>query len=180
MLRQFLFTLLFLFGITVIITCTSAYYSNRSSNISEAILKDNYNSVVYTKDMLKAISMTNDSKGIDFNSFEKSLKLQQNNITEKGEKELTDALTREYFLLKKDSHPGDRKISVDKLLFGIMELNMKALEDRSHEANISAQILFTYFIVAFILFVIIAVILIAKSRPLEKNDIKTYHSNIEV
>src|SRR5471030_320846 len=109
--------------------------------------------------------MSDDRKGIDFTSFDDVLKLQQNNITEKGEKELTDALVQEYYLLKKDSNSNDRKLSVNKLLYGIMELNMKALEDRSHEANHSAQLFFTYFIVAVVLFVLIAMLLITKSRP---------------
>jgi CHASE3 domain sensor protein len=174
--RQILFSFLFLFGVTVIITGASAYYANRTSNISKVILKDNYNSVVYTKDMLKALSFANDANVIDFGLFEKSLKLQQNNITEKGEKELTDSLTSQFTKLKSDPHSTLLVAAVRDYLYKVMELNMNALETRSREANHSAQLFFNYFLVSIILFVIIAVVLVVKFRPPSEND--KYKSDI--
>ena len=170
-LRQLLIALLFFCGLTVIITGTSAYYSNRSSTLSEAILNDNYNSIIYGKDMLKALSYRDDEKGIDFTSFEAALKLQQNNITEKGEKEVTDALIQEYYYLKKDSGSKEHIFATSKLIYGVIEINMKALEDKSHKANITAQEFFNYFLVAVTLFVIIAVLLVVKFRSSQVKEI---------
>ncbi len=114
--------------------------------------------------MLKALSFRDDQKGIDFTAFENALKLQQNNITEKGEKELTDALTQEYYNLKKDSGSKEHIYGTSKLVYGVIEMNMKALEDKSNQARITSQEFFKYFLGAATLFIIIAVLLIVKFR----------------
>lgn len=167
--RQIIIGLIFLFGVAVIVTGMATYYTGKQAKEEEAILKDNFNSVVYTKDMLKTLSYTNDANVIDFNVFEKNLKLQQNNITEKGEKELTDGLSLEFNNLKIDKHSIVIIASIREYLYKIMEMNMKAMEEKSGVAISTAQTFFTYFLVTGVLFLILFVFIMLK---LPKPEVK--------
>jgi two-component system, NtrC family, sensor histidine kinase KinB len=168
--RQIVAGLIFLFGVAVIVTGMATYYTGKQAKESEAILKDNYNSVVYTKDMLKDLSYTNDANVIDFDLFEKSLKLQQNNITEKGEKEFTDALTSEFNKLKTEPHSTIFVASMRDYLYKIMEVNLKAIEEKSGVAINTAQTFFTYFIVTGVLFLILFLFILFKLPKSEPKD----------
>jgi len=167
--RQIIIGLIFLFGVAVIVTGMATYYTGKQAKEEEAILKDNFNSIVYTKDMLKTLSNTNDANVIDFTLFEKSLKLQQNNITEKGEKELTDDLTSEFNNLKSDRHSVIIIASIRGDLYKIMELNMKAMEEKSGVAISTGQTFFTYFLVTGVLFLILFVFIMLR---LPKSEVK--------
>jgi|ERR1035437_4154222 hypothetical protein len=160
--RQIVAGLIFLFGIAVIVTGMSTYYTGKQAKEAELILKDNYNSVVYTKDMLKILSENDEAKGIDIPAFEKSLTLQQNNITEQGEKELTDEVTMEFNQLKHDKHSAEKKSSLNQAVIKVMEVNLKAIEEKSGVAINTAQTFFTYFIVTGVLFLILFVFIIVK------------------
>ena len=166
--KQIIIGLIFLFGVAVIITGMATYYTGKQAKEEEAILKDNFNSIVYTKDMLKTLSNTNDAN-VDFTLFEKSLKLQQNNITEKGEKELTDDLTSEFNNLKSDRHSAVIIASIREYLYKIMELNMKAMEEKSGVAISTGQTFFTYFLVTGVLFLILFVFIMLR---LPKSEVK--------
>ena len=169
--RQIVAGLIFLFGVAVIITGMATYYTGKQAGESEAILKDNYNSVVYTKAMLKNLSENDEAKGIDFPAFEKALKLQQNNITEKGEKELTDDVTMEFNQLKHDKHSLEMISSLNKAVIKVMEVNLKGIEDKSGVAINTAQTFFTYFIITGALFLILFIFIILKLPKSEvKND----------
>jgi NtrC-family two-component system sensor histidine kinase KinB len=167
--RQIIIGLVFLFGVAVIVTGMATYYTGKQAKEEEAILKDNFNSVVYTKDMLKTLSYTNDANVINFDLFEKNLKLQQNNITEKGEKELTDALTSEFNNLKIDKHSPVMVESIREYLYKIMELNLRAIEVRSGVAINTAQTFFTYFLITGVMFLILFVFIMLR---LPKSEVK--------
>jgi signal transduction histidine kinase len=167
--RKILAGLLFLFSLSALITCIAAYNTLKLANDSEAILKDNYNSVVYAKNMLKDISFP-----IDVASFEIALKAQQKNITEKGEKELTDSISNKFLQLKND--PKKASNALHPLLFQLMELNMKAIEQKNEQAQNTAHNVFVYLIITGLLFVVVAFIFIIKfpayiAVPIIKRDI---------
>lgn len=106
---------LFLIIFSLIFLCS--FYVQDLSKKSENILKDNYNSLVYTKNMFIAIddmkaaitssSFNSDKKNNDHyirlfetarTEFEKNKKLENNNITEIYEKEYNDILNKNYDL----------------------------------------------------------------------------------
>ncbi|MCE9538768.1 MAG: PAS domain-containing sensor histidine kinase, partial [Bacteroidetes bacterium] len=85
--------LLFLFTLSIIITGISAYSTKKLANDSNAILMNNYTSIVHSKNMLKELSLiVKDSEKFNTTIFENILALQQANITEQGEKDLTDSV----------------------------------------------------------------------------------------
>lgn len=75
----------------------SFFYFNRLSEDSKEIVKDNYETLNYSRDMLKELDAfnSNDSTAA-FNAFEINLQLQEKNITEPGEEELTVSLRKNF------------------------------------------------------------------------------------
>ncbi|MGD0552173.1 MAG: hypothetical protein ABSB25_05920 [Sedimentisphaerales bacterium] len=107
----------FLFAIIFALAFFCSYYVDKLSEEADSILKNNYDSIVYSKNMLSALDDTRtsisstifnpgDSKKLsDYYShlfetsrtdFEKNLKAENNNITEIHEKDYVDTLNRDY------------------------------------------------------------------------------------
>ncbi len=97
----------FFFVIIAGISILSAYHLSNLSKKTDAILKENHFSVIYARDMAEYLTNINqeitrsyvsgsitDSNLIDnsFASFEKSLRLEKNNITEAGEDKLASGI----------------------------------------------------------------------------------------
>lgn len=127
-----------LFVMIVLLTTLSIFYINKLSNDSKNILVANYNTIDYCRKMEIAL---NDGIEIPNNKklFLNSLQLQQKNITELGEKELTDELWNHFQELV--VKPQDTTIlkEVRNDISAIMLLNMQAIERKSNIANITAQ-----------------------------------------
>jgi hypothetical protein len=106
-----------LFAIILALAFFCSYYVGKLSEEAGSILKNNYDSIVFSKNMLAALDDTKtsisstifnpgDSKKLsDYYSqlfeagrtdFEKNLKAENNNITEIHEKEYVDTLNRDY------------------------------------------------------------------------------------
>ncbi|HVN25073.1 MAG TPA: hypothetical protein VMT71_13960 [Syntrophorhabdales bacterium] len=103
----------FLFFIIFALAAFCSYYVGTLGQESERILKDNYDSLVYARNMVAGLediktsvtvamytSRTSEHYARLFESgkklFEENLKLERNNITEVHEKEYVEALTQEY------------------------------------------------------------------------------------
>jgi hypothetical protein len=107
----------FLFLIIFALAFFCAYYVDKLSGEADNILKDNYDSIVYSRNMMSALDdmrtsisssifNPNDNKKLtDYYSqlfeagrieFEKNLKAEKNNITEIHEKEYADTLNSDY------------------------------------------------------------------------------------
>ena len=107
----------FLFAIIFALAFFCSYYVGKLSEEADSILKDNYDSIVYSKNMLSSLDDTRTSiSSTIFNpgdnkklsdyylhlfetgrtDFEKNLKAENNNITEIHEKEYVDTLNRDY------------------------------------------------------------------------------------
>lgn len=127
-----------LFVMIILLTTLSIFYINKLSNDSKNILVANYNTIDYCRKMEIAL---NDGIEIPNNKklFLNSLQLQQKNITELGEKELTDELWNHFQELV--VKPQDTTIlkEVRNDISAIMLLNMQAIERKSNIANITAQ-----------------------------------------
>jgi len=130
------------------------------SNDTENILVDNYNTLDYARKMLVILDeLPTDSSTIG--KFEINLKQQQNNITEIGEKELTDKLAQDVERLKSNYNHTSTYALLRKDLTDLMFLNMLAIERKSNIAKVTAKestwwiaITGTFcFIIAFTLFV---------------------------
>jgi hypothetical protein len=117
--KKLTFGLGFLFLIIIVLAIFCSYYVGQLSRDAENILKDNYNTLVYSKNMIRALEDTrtavtnivfnpaNDQQTSDYylklfeagkTEFDSSLKAENNNITEIHEAEYVSALNKDYVL----------------------------------------------------------------------------------
>lgn len=112
----FLFTLLLLVG------GTGLYYLNKTISEQRNILKDNYETIEYTRNMLQALDSTD---GI--NHFENNLSKQEKNITEPGEGEATAALREHFNVYRKGSRSEKIITDIRNDINQIMQMNLAAI-----------------------------------------------------
>ena len=120
---------IFLFALLIVVGTVSFFYFNRLSEDSKEIVKDNYETLNYSRDMLKELDAfnSNDSTAA-FNAFEINLQLQEKNITEPGEEELTVSLRKNFNELR-------QKVRVD----AFPALILKAIDKKNQAVQTSAQ-----------------------------------------
>ncbi|MBO9619491.1 MAG: HAMP domain-containing protein [Niabella sp.] len=126
-----------LFLMIVLLTAMSTIFINRLSGDTQNILVANYNTLDYSREMQIALD-NNINKPENLNLFESNLKLQQKNITEVGEQELTDNLTRNFSALKQTASDSSLIRAVRKDISNIMLLNMQAIQRKSEVAGKTA------------------------------------------
>ena len=146
----------------------SAYYMNKLSNETGAILKENYLSVVYAREISGSLTdinqeitncfLTNkhsDSLFLkqEFKIMYKSLESEKNNITEPGEGKLVSDLEseiNEYHVsvaeFSKSPQPASNLLNLQKK-FGVLyqqllqlsQMNGKAIEVKTNDTKVSSQ-----------------------------------------
>jgi NtrC-family two-component system sensor histidine kinase KinB len=169
---RFTLGMIFLFLIILVLAVFSGYYINKLSNKTSAILKENYLSVVYAREMSEGIininheittsfltKMNADSLRIlkELNLISKSLSLEKNNITEPGEDKLVSGIESDYSeyrdsVLKFIKSPGSIALMVflenksgilDQQLLVLSQMNGKALEVKTDDAKASSKSVLT-------------------------------------
>ena len=165
---KFTLGMIFLFIIILVLSVFSGFYINRLSSKTSAILKENFLSVVYAREMSEGITYINnevfdcflanttpDTVRIsgDLTSFEKSLKEEKNNFTEPGEDRLVSGIESDFkdykSIVKKsfETHYSSEKIlSMQHISAGLLqklvllsEMNGKALEVKTDDAKAFSQ-----------------------------------------
>jgi len=165
---KFTVGMVFLFIIILVLSIFSAYYLNKMSKKTSAILKENYLSVVYAREMSEGLttinqeialsSLTNKTpdglllkKGLA--TIDKSLQLEKNNITEPGEDKLVSEIEsglKEYcdsvMKFLSSPQPVEQVIPLQKKfttlyqeLVLLSQINGKAIELKSDDAKISSR-----------------------------------------
>ncbi|MGZ3776932.1 MAG: ATP-binding protein [Mucilaginibacter sp.] len=134
----------FLFLLAFVCCGLAIYYLNRLSADSSVILKDNYETLVYMRNI--SVALDNNSGALDktqTDAIETSLVKQEHNVTESGEQQLTDSLRSKYEQLKLlpvgVAEQSRLRLDMRKLAYGIMQLNMKALERKNKVAKSTAS-----------------------------------------
>ncbi|UFH55898.1 ATP-binding protein [Spirosoma sp. KNUC1025] len=130
-------SLVFLFGIILVLGGMSAYYLNRLSEDSQAILKDNYISLEFASNMQKALLSLKDPDALS--DFEENLKKQERNITELGEQTITYTLRREFNRLQAGSRDSLTISHIQQNLLTIDDLNRQAIVRKSETARQTAD-----------------------------------------
>ena len=130
----FLFLLLLLVGIL------SFYYFNRITSEAGDIIKDNYETLTYSKDMLRSLDklMAGDSTN-NMAEFEKNLAMQEKNITEPGEEELTKSLRKNFELFRKSSPLDTFERTLRSDINSIMLVNLQAIDKKNKTAQVSIE-----------------------------------------
>lgn len=134
--------LIFLLAIIILLACAGSYYVNKLADESEGILKDNYNTLQYTKKMIEALD--NPGQATSLRQFEENLLLQEHNITENGEVEATTAI-RNIFETYKNAYNNDslQKSLRDKILL-VQQLNMDAILHKNNTITNKTKTAFAY------------------------------------
>ena len=128
-----------LFVLIIVLTLVSGYYIFSIKKDTQNILKANYNTLEYARNMLLSLEdiSTNETKSIAI--FKTNLKLQIVNITEKGEDIATNNLQKVFAALEKDTANETLKNQIRQDIFEIMKLNMKAIKQKSDVAKHTAE-----------------------------------------
>ena len=128
-----------LFLLIIILTLVSAFYIFSIKKDTENILKANYNTLEYSRNMLLALDEINANKENAIITFKENLQKQTQNVTEAGEKKGTDNLQKNFALLEKNSSDESLKMQIRQDIFEIMKLNMNAIKKKSDIAKHTAE-----------------------------------------
>lgn len=128
-----------LFLLIIILTLVSAFYIFSIKKDTENILKANYNTLEYSRNMLLSLDEINSNKENAIVTFKENLQKQTQNVTEEGEKKGTDSLKRNFALLEKNSSDESLKMQIRQNIFEIMKLNMNAIKKKSDIAKHTAE-----------------------------------------
>lgn len=143
---------------------------------TDNILSANYNTLLYTRNMLFFLDKRD---SVSLEKFDINLDLQEKNITEAGEKESTEELRSHFEIFKSDI----KNIAIEKKIrfeiYKIMQVNMLAIQNKSKIATKSADKAVVGILIAGILCFIIALILLINLPSNIANPIKRLTKSIK-
>ncbi|HET6254038.1 MAG TPA: ATP-binding protein [Puia sp.] len=118
--------LIFLFIVIVLFGVLGLFYINQLNKEGRQVLQNNQESLLYCNRMLQSLEDIRTQKdGLDI--FKDNLKRQQANITEVGEKEATDELTRNFNEMLADPADSSNYSDIRRSIYRIQELNEQAI-----------------------------------------------------
>jgi len=165
---KFALGMIFIFIIILTLLGFSAFYLNKMSNKTSAILKENYLSVVYAREMAEGLVninqeittkfLTNQISDVqliqkELVEVDKSLRLEKGNFTEPGEDKLVAGIEKEFVEYRDSamklnaSIPSPERIlyfqkklgSLSQQLVLLSQMNGKAIEVKTDDAKVSAK-----------------------------------------
>lgn len=149
-----------LFVAIVGIVAVSWYYIEDLSSETENILKDNYESI----QLMKRIVANCDSLAIAperaLGAIEQAIGQQEENVTEKGERELTLELRKAFEQTRNHSLTPDEVAELRRITLDLQQINMDAIVAKSEQAiatgtNASSYLMFIAAVVGIIAFTFI-------------------------
>ncbi|MDR0792697.1 MAG: HAMP domain-containing protein [Chitinophagaceae bacterium] len=127
-----------LFLMISVLTASSILFINKLSGDTKKILVANYNTIEYSRNMLNAMNNgISDKENILL--FQDNLVLQQHNVTETGEQELTDTLKADFQKLSQTPSDSILPHAIQKDITDIMLLNMQGIQHKSSIAQNTAN-----------------------------------------
>lgn len=128
-----------LFLMIIILSLVSAYSNFSIKNDTENILKANYNTLEYSRNMLLSLDEINSNKEKAIAVFETNLTKQMGNITEVGEDKVTYNLKNSFDSLKKNRTDETLKSQIRQNIFQILKLNMVAIKKKNDVVKHTAE-----------------------------------------
>jgi len=130
--------LIFLFVVIVLFGVLGLFYINRLSDEGRLVLQNNHESIVYANRMLEALEDgPGDKNAMDI--FRENLKKQQGNITEVGEKEATEELTKNFNEMMVDPSDQSNYADIRRSINKILDLNEMAIVRKNATAQRTAE-----------------------------------------
>lgn len=128
-----------LFILIIVLSLVSAYYIFSIKKDTQNILKANYETLEYSRNMLSSLDEIAKDEPKAILLFETNLKKQLANITEEGEDKVTYNLQKNFQLLEKNRTDETIKAQIRQDIFEIMKLNMNAIKVKSDIAKLTAE-----------------------------------------
>lgn len=128
-----------LFGLIIVLALVSAYYVFSIKKDTENILKANYNTLEFSRNMLLSLEKISTDEQAAVAVFESNLKNQILNITEAGEDVVTYSIQKQFNGLKLESNNSTLKNTIRLDIFELMKLNMIAIKQKSDLATQTAE-----------------------------------------
>ncbi|MBZ4041307.1 ATP-binding protein [Flavobacterium hibisci] len=128
-----------LFLMIIILSLVSAYSVFLIKQDTENILKSNYNTLEYSRNMISALDEIKLGSKQTIHNFEENLEKQRRNITEPGEKQATEKLKENFTVLAKNNADEIVKAHIRQDIFAIMKLNLDAIKQKSDIAKKTAE-----------------------------------------
>ncbi len=133
----------FLFLLALLCSGLAIYYLQQLSNDSSAILKDNYRTLIYTKNISRLLDATDNQYPNRLKDIQTNITAQARNVTERGERALTDSL-QSLFLKYKAALSSPAQLSsvslgIRNVISDINTLNMNAIQLKDAKASHTAK-----------------------------------------
>ena len=136
--------LIFLFIVIVLFGVLGLFYINQLSKEGRQVLQNNQESLLYCNRMLQSLEDLRTHKDAT-DIFKDNLKRQQGNITEIGEKEATDELTKNFKEMLVDPADSSNYIDIRRSIYKIQDVNEQAILRKNtiaqHTADSAANVL---------------------------------------
>lgn len=133
----------FLFIMVLFFGAFSGFYLKEISENSKVILKDNYETLRFIREMRTVLDDQDLPLSADaISRFNELLKMQEANITEAGEKQITQNVRSDFNALISEKQPGELEYSERSLrhhLAGVEKLNMNAIVRKNDQAQASVK-----------------------------------------
>ncbi|MFD2969127.1 HAMP domain-containing sensor histidine kinase [Sphingobacterium bambusae] len=127
-----------LFLMVFLLAALSGWYINQLKQDTGSILTANYNTLLYSRNMLLSLEeFAQDDRAIL--RFQENLEKQQGNVTEIGERETTADIAAHFKRLQENLADEALKSSIRKDITGLMQLNMDAISRKSGVADQTAE-----------------------------------------
>ena len=130
---------LFLFLLLILTGGASIYFMSKLKAEANNILQDNYESLSYGHTMQQQLNSFETSYDQSVKQFETALNRQQNNITEKGEREATDSIKIYFNKLKAGDTTKESIKTLQNEIQKILALNMNAIRLKNAKAQATAD-----------------------------------------
>ncbi|RAJ26008.1 HAMP domain-containing sensor histidine kinase [Pedobacter cryoconitis] len=139
----------FLFVVVLLFGSISLYYMNQISVSAKVILKDNYETLSYTREMRSILDQNDLPLTLELQKkFTKQLSLESKNVTEKGEGEAVRTLTKSFIELNNPTQQKPALAKIRSQLMIIDKLNMDGIVRKNEVAQKSVEKASLYLITA--------------------------------
>jgi PAS domain S-box-containing protein len=128
-----------LFLMIIILALVSAFYIFLIKEDTENILKANYNTLEYSRNMLTSLDEIDGNNDKAIVVFKDNLKKQIINVTEAGEDKVTNNLQESFDKLENNWNDQSVKNQIRQDIFAIMKLNMNAIKQKGDIAKQTAE-----------------------------------------
>ncbi|MCG2615047.1 ATP-binding protein [Terrimonas sp. NA20] len=146
---------LFLFLLLLLSGGVCIFHLIRLKNDAKEILKDNYESLDYGHRMQGALDSVSIAPVRFMADFDRVLRLQEENLTEAGERDATVSIRKHFDVLRNGSDSSQTSQQIRAGIQRILSLNMAAIEAKNEKANRTADKALTYIsFLAAIIFII--------------------------